>query len=440
LNGHTLAAGIEFQDAAAMLAHIRTFAGAGEATLSRWAKIIQPAASGVTGRIVARPNHPAFGGVVQELDRAGFTHIELDMNGAYVANRNLDPRSMLEGMSQSAVYYAQQLLQHRYFRLDPIAALFWRIYSGSPVQRSDPVGTNELAVDETGAIYPCWNMAGVEDLRIGSVADGTFNEEKVRRFEDVGALTTRECIGCWARNLCGGGNAAVHRVLTGSFRRPHEPWCDAQRSWMAAAVSAFQLLSSAGVHFDRIYKTLGRGEKPSLFSLARAALTLTIGVRPIQEADAEMLTKWENWNDAGYFTFTDSGVLLATKYDREMDALHPRGIEQELLLVRKDGEPFGLLKVRPELSEGIARAWIHMRNEGDYASDSIRKGFRAILKEASGQQAIRRLLVPVSAKERGLAGFLESVGFAHEGTLREAMYLHGVYHDITLYGIATNAL
>jgi uncharacterized protein len=440
LRDHAVGVRIEFQDASGALDHLRALAQPGEHALSRLAKVIQPAAPGVTGRIVVRPIHPKFGGVVEELDSAGFAIIELDLDGAFVTTPDLDPQAMLEGLSRSAVYYAQRLLKHHYFRLDPIASLFWRIYTGSPLRRSDPAGTNELAVGAQGAIYPCRRMVGVADMKLGSITDGTLDEESVRRFDDVGSLTTPECIRCWARNLCGGGPAAVHQAFTGSFRKPHEPWCDMQRSWMAAAVSAFQMLSSAGVHFERVYKALGRKDKPSLFTQARAMLTMTIGVRPIEEADAELLTRWENWNETAYFLFTETGLLLATKYDREMDSLHPRGIDQELVLIRRTGEPFGLFKVRPERLSGVARGWLYMRDGADYASDAVRKGFRAILKEASAQQAIRKLLVPVSPKEHGLQGFLEATGFEREGILREALYLHGAYHDITVYSLTTDLL
>ncbi len=440
LYGHTVSLRMDFQDAANVVEHVRACAQAVGETLSRQAKLLQPSAEGVAGRIIVQPNHPGFGGVVEALFGAGFSTIELDLDGAYAANPSFDPQAMLAGLSQSANYYAERLLKQQYFRLDPISALFQRIYAGTPLRRSDPVGMNELAIDDKGSIYPCRRMCGIEDLRLGSAVDASFDEERMKRFEDVGSLTTKECMDCWVRNLCGGGSAAVHQAFTGSFRRPHGPWCDAQRSWMAAAVSAFQQLSSKGVHFDRIYKTLGRREKPSLFALARAALTLTIGVRPIEEADAEMLTKWENWNESAYFLCNESGVFLATKYDREMDSLHPRGIDQELMLIRKSGEAFGLLKLRPEYLPGVAMAWIYMRGDADYGSESVRKGFRAILKEAGGQQSIRRLLVPVSLRETALGVFLEAVGFKREGALREALYLHGGYHDVTVYGISADSL
>ena len=436
-DGHTIHLQLEFVDGSDMLTHLKSLARAGDESLAKLAKILHPDAAGVTGRIIVRPNHPDFGDVVRELDKAGFATIELDMDGAYVANPKLNPDAMLDALRDTAVYYANRLLQQRYFRLDPIAPLFYRIYDGSPLRRSDPAGTNELAVDADGGIYPSPPFFGDDAYRLGSLDEGTLKEEARAQFDEVGSATTGVCRRCWARNLCGGGNAAVHYALSGSHRTPYEPWCEAQRAWMASAVSAFNLLSSEGVNFTRVYNTLTRSAKPSLFTMVRAAFRMTVGMKPIEEADAEMLMTWENWNTAAYFLFNEKGVLITTKYDREMDALHPSGVDQEMILVKRSGESFGLIKMRPEREPGAAQAWIYMHDQSDYGADDIRKGFRSILKEAGGQQAIRRLTVPAAAYEEGLQGFLEAVGFTREGSLREALFAHDVYHDVHIYGIST---
>jgi len=437
---HMLSARLELHTAEGVLGHVRALAAAVEQPLARLAKALQPEAQGVGGRIIVTPNNPRFGQVAQALDKAGFTGIEIDLDGAYAANPGLDPAAMNPAMEENARYYAGRLLKHHYFRLDPIAPLFWRIYSGAPMPRNDPAGTNELAVDEDGKIYPCAQLTGVDGFCLGKLADGKLDEDKIRLFEDVGSLTTAPCIACWARNLCGGGAAAVHHALTGSFRTPQPAWCEAQRGWMESAVSAFQMLSSAGIHFERVYKILGRRERPSLFSMAKAALTMNIAARPIEEADAELLTQWENWNESAYFLFCESGIYLATKYDREMESLHPRGIDQELILLRKSGEPFGLLKLRPKWVSGAVLVWLYMRDEKDCAEESIRKSFRAILKQAAGQEAIKQIVVPVSHAEAPLAQFLQAVGFTRLGVMRDALYLHGGYKDVTLYAIAPHEL
>ncbi|HUW61424.1 MAG TPA: SPASM domain-containing protein [Candidatus Bathyarchaeia archaeon] len=439
LAGHTLGAKLELTRAEGVLAHVNALAAAIGETLPRLAKALEPDAKDAGGRVVVRPNHPGFGEVAETLDDSGFTGIEIDLDGAYVANPGLEPGAVTAAMEENARYYAGRLMKHHYFRLDPIAPLFWRIYSGAPVARSDSAGTNELAVEGDGRIYPSMRLSGKEPFCLGSLTDG-LDEEKVRPFEDVGALTTHPCTGCWARNLCGGGTAAVHYALAGSIRTPHPAWCGGQRAWMQSAVSAFQVLSSAGIHFERVYRILGRREKPSLFALAKAAITMSIGVRPIEEADAELVTKWESWNESAYFLFNESGVYLATKYDREMDSLHPRGIDQELILLRKSGEPFGLLKLRPKWVGGAVLVWVYMRDEADYAAEPIRKSFRAILKEAAGQSSVRQIVVPVSPKEKPLSEFLSAVGFGEVGAMRDALYLHGKYEDVTLYATAPDRL
>lgn len=440
LEGHAVSALLEFTDPDGVSAGLRAFGDNVPDTLPRLLKSMQPDAAGVSGRIVVRPNHPRFTAAVEELEKAGFSFIELDLDGAFAANPSLDPAEMMVSLKKTAVHYAKQLLQQKYTRLDPIAPLFYRIYDGKPLRRADLSGTNELAIDADGAIYPSWRMLGMDAFRLGALDSAELSESVRCRFDEVGSATTGVCRRCWARNLCGGGNTAVHHALSGSFRKPHEPWCDAQRSWMASAVAAFNLLSSEGVNFSRMYGALARTSKPSIFSLVKAAFRMTIGMRPIAEADAEMLVTWENWNTASYFLFNETGVFIASKYDREMDALHSKGMDQELLLLKRDGSPFGLVKLRPERIQGAARAWVYVHDPDDYASEDVRKGFRTILKEASHGQSIRRVTVPAAAYEPELQAFLEAVGFSREGVLREALFIHDAYHDVHLFGLSTEQL
>lgn len=411
------------------------FLRAGLDRIDRLPKAFEAAGGAAKGRIVLHPATASFKDAVQELDEAGFDVIEIDIDGAFLEQPETPSEALFNGVHETAVYYANRLLQGRYFRLDPIAGLFRRIYLGEPVRRADPAGTNELAIDADGGIYPSRLWLRNFQFRMGSVADATIDEARLQSFEDIGSATTPACLDCWARCLCGGGTVAVHHALTGNYRTPHEPWCDAQRLWIEAAVAAFNLLSARGVNFTRIYQSLGRTAKPSLFQMVRAAFKLSIGLRPIEEADAEWLTKWENWNEAAYFLAIESGMFMATRYDREMDSLYPREYEQEFVLLRKSGEAIGLLRLRPDRIPGAARAWVYLRREADYADSGVRRGFRALLDEAGGQREIRRVTVPVGPREDALAAFLESAGFTLEGIEREALYLHGAYHDLRVYGI-----
>ena len=444
LRGHTVSARLEMRAPDSVAGCLRPLASQGTFSLAQLAKALQPGGGESGGRVIVRPDTPDFGEAVRTLDEAGFKVIELDLDGAFVAHPDMAPADMLPALSSSAVYYARRLLEGHYFRLDPIAPLFYRIYEGQPIQRSDPIGTNELGVDRNGVVYASWRVFGKEQFRHGSLQEGALDEAGIKRYEDMGVPTTGPCLRCWARHLCGGGRAAVHDALSGDFHQPHEPWCDAQRSWMAAAVSAFNMLSSEGVNFTRIYQALtpAAGKPPglSMFSMLRAAMSLTIRMRPVEESDAEMLVRWENWNASSYFLFNERGAFIATKYEREMDAMHPQAIDQEMVLTRKDGTPFGLLKVRPEKGLDAATAWVYFRKEADYASPDIRKGLIFLLKQAAQQQGLRRITVPAADYEAPLQGFLESCGFSREGTLREALYLHEKYRGVHVYGVTVSNL
>lgn len=439
LKGHELAIRMEFSDINVLAPQLKALEGLAKASFPKWPKLLQPAVPGAKGRIILAPRSPEFPQAVKELHKAGFLHIELDLEDAFIAS-GIEQDVIFEGLSQTAIDYANSLLKHDYFRLDPIAGLFYRIHNGTPLKRQDPSGTNELAVDKQGNVFPSRRFLGLDDFKLGALKSGQLDEDLIGRFEDVGVVTTPVCLKCWARSLCGGGCAAVHQHLSGSFREPLQEWCDAQRAWCAAAVSAFNLLASQGVNFNRVYGNLSPTKKPSIFTMARAAFRMNIGMRPIEEADAKLLTSWENWSDAAYFLYNESGLFMATNYDREMDAIHPRGIEQEMILVRKNGDPIGLIKIRPEGAPGTAMAWLYMHNKDDYAAQPIRKSFQFMLKEASGQQGLNKLAVPAATHEKGLIAFLEAIGFKKAGKVREGLYLHGTYRDILIYEAATSKL
>ncbi len=431
LEGHSLALRLEVQEPERIEEELAPFVSGRGESLPRMAKRLE-GATALAGRIVLIPGHGGLSGAVRELADAGFQSIELDLEGALSSRADFDADGLVTGLSETAQWYAERLLKHEYLRIDPIAELFWRIYNGTPITRADPSGTHRLHVAATGDLYPSRLLTDPE-FRLGNLVEGHLDEESVKRFEDLGVVTTPACMRCWARHLCGGGDAAVHHARTGSISTPDPTWCDAQRTWLSLGVSAFNLLSSRGVNFTRMYHVLDGRKKPSLFSLARAAFRMTIGMRPLAEADAPMLAQWENWNRSAYFLLNERATLIGNVYEREMDAVHPRGDELEVLLIRKSGEPLGLLKIRPDKTPGVAEGFLYLRDGGDYVDASVQKGFAAILKEAAGQQDVRRLVAYAAPWETGLQTFLEKTGFRREGELREALYARGEYAPCAVF-------
>jgi len=219
LRGHTISARLELTAAESVREYLKPLAKQGAFSLSQLAKALQPGGGEARGRIIVRPDTADFGNVVQTLDEAGFKVIELDLDATFVAHPDMPPADVLPALSASAIYYARRLLEGHYFRLDPIASLFYRIYEGNPIHRSDPIGTNELGVNKNGDVYASWRVFGKEQFRHGSLREGTIDEAGIRRYEDMGVPTTGPCLRCWARHLCGGGRAAVHDALSGNFHQ-----------------------------------------------------------------------------------------------------------------------------------------------------------------------------------------------------------------------------
>jgi RimJ/RimL family protein N-acetyltransferase len=98
------------------------------------------------------------------------------------------------------------------------------------------------------------------------------------------------------------------------------------------------------------------------------------------------------------------------------------------------------MRLSPDRWEGTARAWLYFRDEKDYAEDAVRKSFRFLLKEAAGDQKLRRLTTLALAKEASLCAFLEGIGFESAGLLRDAVFLHGEYVPARVYVLAAENL
>ncbi len=433
LTGQGLALSVAVPHDVALDTVVQAVAKTGFTRVPKLIKALQDFEGKVELRARLCPQVATMVDAVQALHGLSIPVISLDFDGVVQGLGTDDIGSAYDALRMVKAWYAERLKAHAYFKLDPITSLFNRIYSGTPERRMERAGTALLHVARGGKIYPSTAFQGDDAFCLGSVLEGTFNSEAQQPFNDLGTLTTGPCMKCWARGLCGGGSAAVHHSRTGSIRKPDESWCDAQRTAMEEAVVAFNVLSTAGVNFTRVYAALGKTGRISFFQMAKAAMTMHLGLRPIEEDDAEQLTKWQNWSEAAYFTYNESGLMLSTKYDREMDSLHPLGLFQEFVMLRRDGSPIGLLKFQVDKLPGAATMWVYLKDPADYAEAKLRNSFKQVLKEAGGQQELKQLMVPVGPKDDGLADFLMAVGFVRSGKLREALYLHGTYHGVDVY-------
>lgn len=385
-------------------------------------------------RITARPASAQFHRLVEGLHKAGYSDILLDLPGAWATCPGLDPEAVTEALQSNAAYYADQLLRNALFRVEPLASLFNAIHIGMPEYRADKSGVEMLAIDADGRLYPSLDYLGNPDFVMGSLSGNEFNEARREAFLHVGALQTPDCLRCWARGLCGGGHGVIHFARTGNMQTPDPAWCNAQRRWIGTAVATFNRISSAGVNFSHLVSAMRpRTRHISLFTAAKALFQGYFGVRPLREDDAPMLVRWENWNGAAYFVCNNTGALTTTLYDREMDALHPLDLVQELVLTQRDGTPCGLVKLCPDLEKRIAIAWLYLHDAELYAKSALRTTLRQLLAEVCRGKRLRHVLTPVTKAEPALAEALLASGYVYAGVQREALYRQGAYQDVDIY-------
>lgn len=86
-------------------------------------------------------------------------------------------------------------------------------------------GTNMIAVNIEGSIYPCHRFVGNESMRLGSIFDETC-EKNDTFFEDVCVKSFDKCQTCFSRNLCTGGCVNENFESTGDLRIPPESRCE----------------------------------------------------------------------------------------------------------------------------------------------------------------------------------------------------------------------
>ena len=110
-------------------------------------------------------------------------------------------------------------------------------------------------------------------------------------------------------------------------------------------------------------------------------------------------------------------------------------------LVCDDEEPVGLISLSESQygPDETSRArsteldyWIAPeRHDNGYGSDAAER----MIQYAFEDRNLRRITSRPGSFNEGSQALLESLGFEHEGTLREASWYRGEYYDILIYGL-----
>ena len=78
---------------------------------------------------------------------------------------------------------------------------------------------------------------------MGSLHDGSFNEELKNTFAAAHVYSKPECKKCWAKFFCSGGCHANADLFHGDIRKPYEIGCEIQKKRLECAILVQALMT-----------------------------------------------------------------------------------------------------------------------------------------------------------------------------------------------------
>ena len=97
-------------------------------------------------------------------------------------------------------------------------------------------GNEYVAITPEGDIYPCHQFVGVEDMKMGNINEGTFNEELKKEFAGAHIYSKEDCKKCWARFYCSGGCNANNFIYNGDIHQAHKISCEIEKKRLECAI------------------------------------------------------------------------------------------------------------------------------------------------------------------------------------------------------------
>ncbi|MBR1724402.1 MAG: thioether cross-link-forming SCIFF peptide maturase [Ruminococcus sp.] len=108
-------------------------------------------------------------------------------------------------------------------------------------------GNEYVAISPDGDIYPCHQFVGVDEYKMGSLNDGSFDTEMKLDFARAHVYSKPECKKCWAKFYCSGGCNANNYTFNKDIRAAYKLSCDIEKKRLecAIALKAEKLLAEA---------------------------------------------------------------------------------------------------------------------------------------------------------------------------------------------------
>lgn len=97
-------------------------------------------------------------------------------------------------------------------------------------------GNEYVAVTPDGDIYPCHQFVGMEEWKMGSLYDGSFDKDMKEKFAHTNVYSKEECTNCWAKFYCSGGCNANNLQYAGGILNPHKMSCDLEKKRLECAI------------------------------------------------------------------------------------------------------------------------------------------------------------------------------------------------------------
>lgn len=97
-------------------------------------------------------------------------------------------------------------------------------------------GTEYLAVNPWGDLYPCHQFVGQKEFLMGNVFDGINRTDIVEKFKEISVYSKEKCKECFAKFYCSGGCAANSYNSHGNINDVYDIGCEMQRKRVECAI------------------------------------------------------------------------------------------------------------------------------------------------------------------------------------------------------------
>jgi uncharacterized protein len=156
-------------------------------------------------------------------DEVGFAPASAsEGNGAALTEEELD-RAM-EGFRELAAGYEADVRERRMPAFSNLTQVLSLVHRGDPMPYPCGAGIGMLAVDPSGAFYPCHRLCGVGN-DLGGPERGIASGARDRFLEGARMRRESACDACWAKNFCSGGCYHDAYLRQGDLFVPSTHYC-----------------------------------------------------------------------------------------------------------------------------------------------------------------------------------------------------------------------